>query len=91
MTESILLEDLIDVFVAAVKAKRPRIEISRKYNQLTPFLGPIELHGLMEMWEQYAQQTQTVYPHVFEETVAYLKRRYRGVKIYPSANSVYYW
>ena len=48
MTESILLEDLIDVFVAAVKAKRPRIEISRKYNQLTPFLGPIELHGLME-------------------------------------------
>ena len=82
MTSQVLLTDLIDEFFDSIENGQPRLVISRNFNRLTPFLSPIELQGMRELWGHFDNPNQAIYPNVFKDTVDFLHQRYKNIKVF---------
>ena len=79
--EKVLVTDLIMEFDASIKRQDPYIEVSRKYNQLARFLGPVELEGLREAWGYFETPDAAVFPYAFDDTINFLLKQCEGMVV----------
>jgi len=78
----VLLTSLIDDFVQSVKNHDEYAVTSAKFTKLSKFMGSSEMHGLREAWAYAEGNDQTVTPWALDDTVSFLRERFKNVKVF---------
>ena len=52
-----------------------------KFNRLSQYMGPQDLHGLREAWAYFETPESHAHPQLFDETINFMRQLVKGKKV----------